>query len=395
MKNMYVCLFVYVSLLGGHVLLASTQHQLQKAFYHKGCPKKGGVDISCIELDSVIFYFSHRPTVNTLSDTTKNGYRQLELFFPAIHLQTDEAKKMVSHINGMKDDSYTVRIKQDSKPMQGVKVLISYDCQKVGMTHDSFDFIGGARPQPGFRIKFHDQELLKRLTSKCDKAVLHTACAKKRYDIALDFGHGGHDNGTDSRAIGYANLKEKDVAFAVGTELYDQLKKEGFNVIMTRKDDTFVALDARTSLANSIHADLFLSIHANASPNKNDSGIETYYLDPSLLKLSFNSMDAACTKLANAQADKRCAQSKLLAQLTQEHILREVRKETPSTIDRKVHGTVLQVLAGITMPGALMEIGFLSNPEEALLLSDAEHRIRVAQGICKGVVSYFSKVQLV
>ncbi len=105
--------------------------------------------------------------------------------------------------------------------------------------------------------------------------------------IVLDPGHGGKDPG----AIGVGGIAEKDIVLSVAKKLARKLKAElGVQVILTRHDDRFVPLEERTAMANSEDADLFISLHVNASPNSEASGIETYYLD--------NTTDEAAIRLA-------------------------------------------------------------------------------------------------
>ena len=94
--------------------------------------------------------------------------------------------------------------------------------------------------------------------------------------IVVDPGHGGHDPG----AVGPSGLQEKEVVLAIGLKLRDLLRDElGLDVVMTRTSDVFIPLEERTAIANKVNADLFLSVHANAAPNRSASGIETYYLN--------------------------------------------------------------------------------------------------------------------
>lgn len=165
---------------------------------------------------------------------------------------------------------------------------------------------------------------------------------------------------------------------------------------MTRNDDVFVALDQRTTFANKMvpHADIFLSIHVNSSLNKNDAGIQTFYLDPVLFKTPLDWKDTQYQKIVLDIEGKRSEQSKLLAQLTHQNVIQEVYKEKASIMDHHVHPTVLQVLLGTSMPAILVEVGYLSNKAEAQLLSDKQHQQYLAQGICKGVVSYFNSTKV-
>ena len=106
-------------------------------------------------------------------------------------------------------------------------------------------------------------------------AKRHPSISKIRR-IVVDPGHGGHDPG----AVGHSGLQEKDVVLSIGLKLREKLKEElGVDVVMTRSTDVFIPLEERTAIANKVNADLFVSIHANAAPNRNASGIETYYLN--------------------------------------------------------------------------------------------------------------------
>ncbi|MDR3550393.1 MAG: N-acetylmuramoyl-L-alanine amidase [Candidatus Babeliales bacterium] len=362
--------------------------QLQKVFHHQAAMPHKVATAKVIELGSIVFYFSHTPIINTLSSGVikKGGSQELVLFFPKATGTSDEIKQIQS-INNLESVPYSVKLETVKKPTDGLRFSIAYDPKKVGVKYDFFDFIGGHRPQPGVRFQFYNQELLHELSAKTDRSMLNVACAKRVSQVVIDCGHGGDDSG----AVSFAQLKEKDVALAVGMRVADGLKKKGFNVAMTRDNDFFVPLDERTTLANNLeHPALFLSIHANASVNKGDTGIETYYLDPLLFTGGSGSLNALDTKLVMQQEKARSNQSKLLAQLTHNNLLKEVGKSNSLIIDRSIHQTVLQVLMGTTMPAALIEVGFLSNSVEAGLLSDKNYQQCIAQGICNGVVSYFN-----
>lgn len=362
--------------------------QLQKVFHHQAAMPSKVATAKVIELGSIVFYFSHMPVINKLSGETvsKDSMQELVLFFPKATVASDGTKQM-QVINNLESVPYNVKLETVKKPTDGLRFTVSYDPKKVGVKYDFFDFIGAHRPQPGVRFQFYNQELLHELSVKTDRSMLNTACAKQISKVVIDCGHGGDDSG----AVSFANLKEKDVALAVGMRVADGLKKKGFNVAMTRDSDFFVPLDERTTLANNLeNPALFLSIHANASVNKGDTGIETYYLDPLLFTGGSSFLDAFGSKLVMQQEKARSNQSKLLAQLTHNNLLKEIGKSNALIIDRSIHQTVLQVLMGATMPAALVEIGFLSNPTEAGLLFDKNYQQCIAQGICNGVVSYFN-----
>ena len=366
----------------------SSLNQLMKVFHHQGsCTDK----TKNIELGSVVFYFSQKPEVNTLqsADKKRNATQEkVVLFFPKAKGISDEVKDMIQHFNNVKGLHYTTRLEWVKKPTDGLMLTITYDPQEVSMKYATFDTIGGKRPQPGIIFHFYNQALVNNIQQKAvDRGLLNVAFAQERPNIIIDCGHGGKDYG----AVGLFNVREKDVALAVGKQVADELKKKGFSVEMTRSDDFFIALDERTTFANNVNnPGLFLSIHANASVNKNDAGIETYYLDPQLLKDSVRFLDDAAYKVTSQYDAMRMTHSKLLAQLTHASLLQSVRKVQQGISDRNVHPTVLQVLLGTSMPSALIEIGFVSNPIEAKLLMDKQYQQSIAQGICNGVMSYFN-----
>ena len=93
--------------------------------------------------------------------------------------------------------------------------------------------------------------------------------------VVVDAGHGGHDPG----ATGPRHLREKDVTLAMARRLAKRLRAAGFEVVLTRNGDRYLPLEERTAIANTAHADLFVSIHANAHPRRNRTGVETYFLN--------------------------------------------------------------------------------------------------------------------
>lgn len=219
--------------------------------------------------------------------------------------------------------------------------------------------------------------------------------------IVVDAGHGGHDTGT----VGPTGLMEKDlcldVALRVG-KLFEE-KLPGTQVVYTRSDDTFIPLEERTRIANEAKADLFVSIHANSSPDRNARGIETYYLN---LKGSPEAMEVAARENAASQQNihdledlvKRIArtekidESKELAEDIQDSLSRRVQKTAKTVRNRGVRKAPFVVLIGADMPSILTEISFLSNPSDEQLLKKPEHRQRIAEGVYQGVTQYLESI---
>ena len=201
---------------------------------------------------------------------------------------------------------------------------------------------------------------------------------RKISTICLDPGHGGKDVGN------HAGWRyEKTYTLALATELRDQLKKAGFNVVLTRTKDKFVDLDARPDMANRSHADLFVSLHFNATETgKNEvSGAETYCITP-FGASSSNAQGAGANHsacVANRVEDK----SLLLAYQVQKALVKNLGAE-----DRSVRRARFAVLCAAEMPAILVESGYMTHPAEGRKIYDADYRRRIAAAIVKGILNY-------
>ena len=224
--------------------------------------------------------------------------------------------------------------------------------------------------------------------------------------MVLDPGHGGkypHDG-----ARGPRGLREKTIALAVALKTKELLESEGATVILTREKDDDISLAERVRIANEAGADLFLSIHCNSMEKGEDRkvtrGIETYFLSPDptdaearmLAELENGGPDAMpFTKHADTVtgilADLALGQARndsaALAQIVQRHMIRGTRA-TP----RGVRQAPLLVLWGTKMPSALVEIGFISHPQEARKLSREKYQVQIAKALASGVRDFADKV---
>jgi N-acetylmuramoyl-L-alanine amidase len=219
--------------------------------------------------------------------------------------------------------------------------------------------------------------------------------------IVIDAGHGGHDTGT----IGPTGLMEKDLCLDVALRLGKiiQQKLPGADVVYTRSDDTFIPLEERTRIANEAKADLFVSIHANSSPDHGARGVETYYLN---LKGSPEAMEVAARE--NAVSDEgihdledivkkiarteKIDESKELAEDVQDSLSKRIQKTAKPVRDRGVRKAPFVVLIGADMPSILTEISFLSNPSDEQLLKKPDHRQHIAEGVYQGVSAYLQSL---
>jgi N-acetylmuramoyl-L-alanine amidase len=214
--------------------------------------------------------------------------------------------------------------------------------------------------------------------------------------VVIDAGHGGHDTGT----IGPNGLMEKelvlDVALRLGKLVTEQL---GTEVIYTRPDDTFIPLEDRTKIANRERADLFISIHANSSPEPTATGVETYFFnfnsDKSGLELatrenatSSSSISDLNDLLHKAVLKAKLAESRAFAEQVQKSLWTSSVKMNTRSRDRGVRQAPFVVLIGATMPSILAEIGFVSNPHDEKLLRRTQQRQTIADALLKGVLSY-------
>lgn len=215
--------------------------------------------------------------------------------------------------------------------------------------------------------------------------------------IVIDAGHGGHDTGT----IGPNGLMEKDLCLDVALRLGKMIEERlpGTEVIYTREDDTFIPLEQRTVIANDSKADLFISIHANSSPDSNARGVETYYLN---FSPSPEAMQVAARENATAQGNirdledlilriarnEKIEESRELATDIQASLTTRLQKTNHSIRDRGVRKAPFVVLIGANMPSVLAEISFISNPSDESSLRKPDGRDRVADGLYKGIESY-------
>jgi N-acetylmuramoyl-L-alanine amidase len=236
------------------------------------------------------------------------------------------------------------------------------------------------------------------------QSTLTRALGLKIGRIVIDPGHGGHDTGT----IGPTGLMEKDLCLDVALRLGKiiQQKLPGADIVYTRSDDTFIPLEERTRIANEAKADLFVSIHANSSPNHGARGVETYYLN---LKGSPEAMEVAARE--NAASDQgvhdledlvkkitrteKIDESKEFAEDVQDSLSKRIERTASPVKNRGVRKAPFVVLIGADMPSILTEISFLSNPSDEQLLKKPEHRQRVAEGIYAGVAAYLQSLNSV
>ena len=226
-----------------------------------------------------------------------------------------------------------------------------------------------------------------------------TKSPDKKHIIIIDPGHGGKDPG----CIGKGGTREKDVVLSVGKKLKSKLDAAGFKTYMTRTNDTYIKLADRAEFAENRKGDLFISLHANANPSRSVRGFSIY-------TLSEKASDEEAKKLAESEnaADKigvdgfteferdiRAALSSL-----QQHAVAEMSEEYANGCARAFRANKVEAQPGpgvrhapfavlrSTVPGALLELGHLSNSSEEKLLKSSNHQDKLVAAIVRSVKNY-------
>ncbi|MCL4479450.1 MAG: N-acetylmuramoyl-L-alanine amidase [Deltaproteobacteria bacterium] len=219
--------------------------------------------------------------------------------------------------------------------------------------------------------------------------------------IVIDPGHGGKDPG----AIGPDGVEEKNITLAIGRILADRLRKIGFHVIMTRDTNVFIPLEERTAIADMRNADLFISIHANASIDRRTKGITTYYLSPASdrnsLIVAARENATSAKKLSDLQLiledlmkTAKINDSNMFAQDVQKSMVSELRLNKYKTPNLGVRGAPFYVLMHTSMPSILIETSFVTNPAEERLLTEKRYQDTIVDGVVKGILKYGSKIKM-
>jgi N-acetylmuramoyl-L-alanine amidase len=213
--------------------------------------------------------------------------------------------------------------------------------------------------------------------------------------IVIDPGHGGKDTG----AVGPAGLAEKDVTLDVARRVARVLTGQGIAVLLTRDDDRFISLEERTARANAFSADLFVSIHCNASEGHGRRGVETYVLDTTSDEIAMRiaARENATTRAASADLASMLSSMRLadqaqrsthFARLLERSALSALRMKYADVGDGGVHVAGFYVLVGARMPSALFESSYISNPEDEERLASADYRQLLADAIANAVQAY-------
>ena len=205
------------------------------------------------------------------------------------------------------------------------------------------------------------------------------SASRGNYDVLnkivyLDAGHGGYDPGAS-----YFGISEKSLTLAIQSRVKAKLESEGYQVVTTRTSDTYVDLTDRSRAANASESDIFVSIHINASGSSAAQGIETYYYQPyaeypSRINATYH---ANPTRLSMSDTLANAIQSSLI--------------NATGAQNQGVKRQTFAVLRETTAPAVLLELGFLSNPQEAARLNTSAYQETLANAIVAGIKRYYEK----
>jgi len=301
------------------------------------------------------------------------------------------------HTKPARDLRREMLLESDYVDSYEVKRLILSSGIKVSFTLKPSAGYQVSKTASGIMVRFGPPNVATAVPAQpVERPAGRSAAALSDFRIVIDPGHGGEEEG----AVGPDGTLEKDVTLAAAKRLAGELRERlGAKVYLTRTTDKTLTLDQRTEFAVKKRADLFISIHANASRDRGASGIETYYLD--------NATDEAAARLAkleNRSAGKKlgevehiistmlqthdAAESMDLARGVQARLTKKLGRSHGGIRDRGVRSALFYVLVGAKCPAILVETAFISNPKEEKLLKDERYQSSVAGAITDGVKDY-------
>lgn len=337
--------------------------------------------------DKLVFYLHGMPKIEHIITPLRDEpehYRTERFIFHKLHFANDQIRKLLLHANSYYHNGHHQCYKLKFKQLENsLELILIYDLRQVHcVQYQSFKAISGF---DGLVIQIN-HKLVSSENLACQNKLLNP-----KITIALDYGHGGTDQG----AIGLSAQPEKIITRQVGFKLKKLLIDLGYNIIETCPDDLKMDLDERTALINFVTEpiDCLISLHANHAANPEAMGLEIFFSGNQLFKTvtqssltelcELNTVGATSKKLADAVhaavLDK--INSKIWDKITESYNLK----------DRKVRCSAAQILMGVECPAILIELGYLSNLQEAKKLNEPEYQELLAQGIAQGIFRYLAE----
>ncbi|MBL90858.1 MAG: hypothetical protein CMH56_03490 [Myxococcales bacterium] len=291
----------------------------------------------------------------------------------------------------------------------GFSITMGFRTPAQGHAGHDHDELAQAKPLSSLKAFAEKQPAPTKATSKpeppplgANASALLASSGFKTKRVVIDAGHGGKDPG----AVGMKGTREKDLTLAIAKRIKATMAEElpEVEVIMTRDTDKFLKLKQRTELANEAEADIFISIHINASVNRRVRGVETYYLnvahDRYAKRLSARENDMNENEisdlefiLADLMMKSNVNESIRLGKAVQQNVVSSLREQWPDVRDLGLRHALFYVLLGARMPAILVESSFVSNPKEEKRLRTPEYQQAIADGVISGVRRFLNEAQ--
>lgn len=346
---------------------------------------------------------------------------QLRLIFPGMQLAQFSVKQVIAKLNELKKYGIIKNVTVTEKNKKFPKVVLYLDFEKTKQEKDKNDVNGKnyIRKPNRLLIKWYKmegpnrliidiftQDDLDKLKNKNESILFAkndliksdiTPGKLKSHRIVLDPGHGGKDYGAKGNG-----LEEKTIALDIAKRTKNMLEEHKYNVLLTRNQDCDMSLVERSTLAEQLKADLFVSIHVNSTKSiaTTHNGIETFYLQNSDLVsptrhggfLFINlKKDPSLITLIDEHIQANTQLSQTLAKSIQSSLVNFLKSQEIYINDRGVKADKFRVLLRSPIPAALVEVGFITNKNDATQLSDKEYRNKIAYGIFQGITQFIQK----
>lgn len=359
-------------------------------------------DKEAIVLDFGMAIASERVKVFGLN--SPNSYKKV-IDIPAIILGTPPSLKTPSNLQNIRITQYstdTIRVVLDAPKIFDTYISVVNDSVIIAFSKQPVSLSKNVSPQQAHTAPTMSPPAQIPAPQLTKNTVMPTPVAKsvRNKKIVIDAGHGGKDAG----AIGYKQRMEKHLVLDVALQLGKSLKQKGYKVYFTREKDVFINLRDRTKVANDKNADLFISMHANAAPTEakklSMKGLETFFLSPDRSERSKNvaalenqsdieEMDFYSKEtFLNVFNREKIVLSNKVAIDIQSNMLSSVKKKY-EVDDGGVREAPFWVLVGATMPSVLIEIGYITNPDESDKMFNPQYQRLLVEGISNGVDQYF------
>lgn len=352
--------FISAVLFFVHCSARTSSNMVDQLFLHKGN-----------RVDRLVGYCAQKPVIKDPIVMATDAGQQYTLIIENCGLSKRARDKVEVITKRRKRDEHKIAYTTSIEERDGNLVIIfTYNPARIEISYVVENSIKGI---PTLVISMHDKRQNQHSSVSLNKPGVR---------VVIDCGHGGRDVG----AVGIDGVQEKDITLAIGQKVSGYLEKQGFMPFMQRTSvrDNYIALDDRTTFANlTAYADIVLSLHANSSPsNSAANGLETYALDKSLVGAQVSGL-----RLQQEQ-QKVCESLKLARAIHSTLVGHDKHNRIPH--DRGIKQALTQILLGVEAPAVLIELGFVTNPEESKALQDPEYQDFLAQRIVQGVKNYLS-----